>query len=99
MLRDDCPCGADGFKLKKFWILPTVQLKTEKNASNTRANPPYHLILLLSNLISILWFSGYGAMMQIVRTEVRTPVSNTTENHYNFVVALPLVSLEAVVSI
>ena len=67
--------------------------ENRKNASDTSDNPPYHLIFLLANLVSISWFSGYGAMMQIVRTEVRTPVNNTTENHYNFVVAQPLPSL------
>ena len=67
---DNCPWGADGFRLKKFLIRPTVRQKTEKNANNTDANPPNHLILLLSNLISISWFSGYGAMRQIVRTKV-----------------------------
>ena len=38
-------------------------------------------------------FSGYGAAMRIVRTEVRIPDRNTTEDHYNFVVAQPLVIL------
>ena len=32
--------------------------------------------------------------MLIVRTEVRTSVSNTTENHFNFLVAQPLVKQE-----
>ena len=34
---------------------------------------------------------GYDVMMRVVRTVVRTSVINTTENHYNFVVAKPLV--------
>ena len=52
----------------------------QKNTSDTSTNSPYHLILLLSNVISILCFSGYWDMMQIIRTEVQTPVSNTIKN-------------------
>ena len=78
-----------------LWLQMDLGLKTSgfvqsfagkpKNDIGTSANPPYHLILLLSNLKSISWFSGHGAIIQIVRTEVRTPVSNISENHYNFV--------------
>ena len=67
---------ADSFMLKKFQIQQTVHRKNKKNANYT--NPPYHLILLLFNLISISWFSGYCAMMRIVKTEVRTQVIDTT---------------------
>ena len=45
-----------------------------------------------TNLISSCLLSGYGAMMRIVRTEVRTPVISKIENHYNFVMAQPLVN-------
>ena len=40
----------------------------KKNANYTSDNQPlYELILLLSNLIPILWFIGYGAMMRCYR--------------------------------
>ena len=51
---------------------------------------PNHIITILA---TILLFRGvvYSVMMRVKRILVRTPVSNTTKNHYNFVVVQPLV--------
>ena len=72
--------GADLLKNFKNWPFA----EKPKNANSTSTNPLYHLILLLSNLLSITWLSGCCAMMWIVRTEVRTPINYTSKN---FVVA------------
>ena len=70
-LFDDCPWGAEqmvlGYTTSR---LNQPFARKQKNTNDTSASPPYHLILLLSNLISILCFSGYGAVMQIVKTQI-----------------------------
>ena len=73
-LRDDSPGGADGFKLR------FVQDSLEK-----RLNILAPILLTASFSCYLIfykfrdWFSGYGAMIGIVRTEIGTPVSNTTK--------------------
>ena len=57
--------GVDGFRPKNRICLS----ENRKNAYDTNENPPYHLILLIlnfssPNIITILWCSGYGVMIQ-----------------------------------
>ena len=58
---------ADFFRLKIVSILPTDSSEKRKNGNVTSANHPYHLILLLSDLISISLSSGFSALIRIVR--------------------------------
>ena len=70
-MRDDCPWGANGFRLKK------VPYSTNRLPENEKKLTILAPILLttsffwyLNNFISISWFSGYSVMTRILRTDV-----------------------------
>ena len=52
-----------------------------------------YLISPSPQIAMILWCSGYGVMMRVVRIVVQPLFSNTNINHFKFVVAQTLVCL------
>ena len=76
-----------------FRIRPTVRRKIEKTltilATILHITSSFsYLIPLPPEILTTPWCSGYGIMIQVARIEVQTPVIDTTENHYSFVVAV-----------